>query len=154
MGWVVLSFFIALVLDSISLGATFQAFNPPWTVLVLIYWCWVLPAQVGPFTGFCVGLLLDVLSAGLLGLHALGGSLVGLLTNRLRVILGRSTLWRQALVVWGMVLSYKAVVGWIQSLFTTTDLDFVYWLSSLVVVLAWPVVYTLLKELTPIKRRA
>lgn len=154
MGWVALSFFVALVLDSVSLGVAFQAFSPPWTLLVLIYWCWVLPARVGPFIGFCVGLLLDVLSAGLLGLHALGASLVGLLANRLRAVLGRSTLWRQALIVWGMVLSYKAAVGWIQSLFATTELDLVYWASSLVAVPAWPVVYTLLKELIPIKRRA
>lgn len=153
MAWVILSFVVALVLDSISLGAALQPYNPPWTLLVLIYWCWILPARVGAFAGFCVGLLLDTLSAGVLGLHALGAALVGYLANLLRPIFSTASLSQQAVVVWGLVLAYKAVVGWVQSLFGPVDLGITYWLSSLVAVLAWPLVYALLKELTPIKRR-
>ena len=33
MPWVVLSFVVALVLDSVSLGAALQPYNPPWTLL-------------------------------------------------------------------------------------------------------------------------
>jgi len=151
--WVVVSFIVAMVLDSIALGAAIQPFNPPWTLMVLIYWCWIIPARVGPFTGFCVGLLLDTLSAGLLGLRALGGALVGYLANKLRPVFNRSTLAQQTLMVWGQVLVYKALVGWIQTLFGPGNLGLVYWASSLVVLVAWPLVFTILKELTPIRRR-
>jgi rod shape-determining protein MreD len=153
MAWVVFSFVVALILDSISLGEELQAYNPPWTLLVLIYWCWIIPGRVGPFTGFCVGLLIDTLSAGVLGLHALGGALIGYLSNRLRPVFSTASLWQQAAVVWGLVLVYKAITGWVQSLFGVVDLGMTYWLSSLIAVLAWPLVYALLKELTPIKRR-
>jgi len=153
MTWVILSFIVALVLDSISLSAALQPYNPPWTLLVLIYWCWILPSQVGSFAGFCVGLLLDALSAGVLGVHALGAALIGYLANLIRPVFGTASLWQQSVMVLGLVLVYKAVVGWIQSLFGPVALDMTYWLSSLVVVLAWPLVYALLKELTPIKRR-
>lgn len=153
MAWVILSFMVALVLDSVSLGAALQPYNPPWTVLVLIYWCWILPTRVGVFTGFCVGLLLDTLSGGVLGLHALGAALVGYLASLLRPMFRTSALGRQAAMVWGLIMVYKVVVGWVQSLFGPVSLDMTYWLSSLVVILAWPLVYALLKDLTPIKRR-
>lgn len=153
MPWVVVSFAVALVLDSISLGEALQPFNPPWTLLVLIYWCWIIPGRVGPFTGFCVGLLLDILGAGVLGLRALGGALIGFLANKLRPIFSTATMGQQLVMVWALVLVNKAVVGWLQSLFATEHLGITYWLSSLVVVLGWPLVYGLLKELTPIRRR-
>lgn len=153
MPWVVASFAVALVLDSISLGSALQPFNPPWTLLVLIYWCWIIPRRVGVFTGFCVGLLLDTLSAGVLGVHAFSAALVGFLAGKLRPLFGSSTMGQQLVMVWGLVLVDKAVVGWLQSLFAVENLAVVYWLSSLVVVLAWPVVFALLKELTPIRRR-
>lgn len=153
MTWVVVSFFAGLVLDSIALGEPFQAYNPPWTLMVLIYWCWIIPKRVGPFTGFCVGLLMDVLSAGTLGLHALGGALIGYVAHKLRPAFSRASLAQQTLIVWVQVLAYKAVVGWIQTLFGPTELGPAYWLSSLVVLVAWPLVFTVLKELTPIRRR-
>lgn len=154
MPWIVASFVVSLVLDSVALGEALQPYNPPWTLLVLVYWCWIVPARVGPFAGFCAGLLLDTLGAGVLGLHALGGALIGYLANRLRSVFNTSPLWQQALMVWGLVLVYRAVVGWIQSLFGAVEFGMTYWMSSLVVLLAWPLVYALLKELTPIKRRA
>jgi rod shape-determining protein MreD len=154
MAWIILSFIVALVLDTVSLGDALQPYNPPWTLLVLIHWCWIVPARIGPFAGFCVGLLVDTLSGSVLGLHALGTTLVAYLAGLLRAIFSRATLWQQAIVVWGLVLVYKAVVGWIQSLFGPVNLGMTYWFSSLVAVLAWPLVSALLKELTPIKRRA
>ena len=154
MPWVVVSFAVALVLDSISLGHTLQPFNPPWALLVLIYWCWIIPARVGPFTGFCVGLLLDTLGAGVLGLRALGGALVGLLANRLRPLFNSSSMGQQVVMVWGLVLINKALVGWLQTLFSREELGFEYWVSSLVVAVAWPLVHALLKELTPVRRQA
>lgn len=153
MAWVVVSFFLALVLDSIALGESFQAYNPPWALMILIYWCWFIPGRVGPFTGFCVGMLMDVLSAGTLGLNALGGALIGYVAHKLRPAFSRAPLAQQALIVWVQVLAYKAVVGWIQTLFGPTELGLAYWLSSLVVLAAWPFVFTVLRELTPIRRR-
>jgi len=154
MPWLLVSFFIAMTLDTLALGQPLQAYNPPWTLMVLIYWCWIMPQQVGPFTGFCVGLLMDTLSAGTLGLNALGGTLIGWVANKLRPAFNRATLARQTVMVWMQVLAYKALVGWIQSLFGPASLGLSYWLSSLVVLAAWPLVYTLLKELTPVRRRA
>lgn len=153
MPWVIVSFIVALVLDSLALGAELQPYNPPWTLLVLIYWCWILPARIGAFTGFCVGLLLDALSGGTLGLHALGAALIGYLANLVRPMFATAGLSQQAAVAWGLVLVYKAVVGWVETFFGPVSLGMTYWLSSLVAVLAWPLVYVLLKELTPIKRR-
>lgn len=153
MAWIVVSFLLALVLDFIALGETLSAFNPPWTLMVLIYWCWIVPGRVGPGVGFGVGLLVDTLSAGVLGVNALGGALVGFLANKMLAMFSRSVLWQHAVMVLGLVLVHKAVVGWIQSLFDPGGLGMTYWLSALVVLPVWPLVYTLLKELTPIRRR-
>jgi len=153
MAWVIGSFFFALVLDSIALGEPFQAYNPPWTLMVLIYWCWLMPRRVGPFAGFCVGLLMDTLSSGILGLNALGGALIGYTAHKLRAVFNRSSLAQRTLMVWGQVLAYKAITGWIQSLFSPGSLGLTYWLSTLVVLVAWPLAYTLLKEVTPVRSR-
>lgn len=153
MPWVIVSFAAALVLDSVSLSAALQPYNPPWTLMVLVYWCWILPARVGVFAGFCVGLLLDTLSAGVLGLHALGAAFAAYLADVVRPIFSTANLWQQTAMVWALVLVYKAATGWIQTMFGPVTLGATYWLSSLVALLAWPLVYTLLKELIPIRRR-
>lgn len=153
MTWIALSFIVALVLDSISLGAALQPYNPPWTLMVLIYWCWIVPSRVGMFTGFCAGVMLDTLGGGVLGVHALGAAFIGYLAHFLRPVFSTASLGQQAMVVWGLVVVYKAVVGWVQGLFGPTSLGMTYWLSTLVVLFAWPIIYTVLKELIPIKRR-
>ncbi|MBO1926191.1 rod shape-determining protein MreD [Thiomicrorhabdus sp. 6S2-11] len=68
---IILSFVIALVLDSINLiGASYQ-FLPPFTLLVLLYWSGHFLDYTYISTAFVIGLLADTLYQTTLGMHAL-----------------------------------------------------------------------------------
>lgn len=153
MPWVILSVALAMVLDAVALSPAVQPWNPPWTLLVLVYWCWTLPDRIGTFAGFCVGLLVDAMHGGLLGLHALAASLLAYLATLARPVFSAASIGQQTIVVWLLVLVYRLAAGWLASLSGEVNLGWTYWLSTLSVLFAWPLVYTLLKELTPVRRR-
>jgi rod shape-determining protein MreD len=62
------SLLIALTINAFPIGRI--AWAPDWLALVLIYWCVHQPLRVGLGVAFCMGLLTDVQSTGLLGQHA------------------------------------------------------------------------------------
>ena len=60
---------VALFLNAIPWGR--QAWLPDWVALTLVFWSIHQPLRVGMGAAFVFGLLMDVHSTGLLGLHAL-----------------------------------------------------------------------------------
>lgn len=151
---IALSFAVALVFEVIPLSVGFQVYNPPWVALILIYWCWYAPSRIGVVGGFLVGLLLDVVKVEPLGLNALALALIALLACRLRVILRPLPILQQSVAVLVVVLIFKFVVGLIKDLVSVTNLGIEYWLSTIVVFLAWPLIVFLLKEITSLNRSA
>ncbi len=101
------TFMLALMLSALPLPEWAVNWRPAWTAMVLIYWCMALPGRVGILTGWSLGLLIDVLSGGLLGQHALGLALIAFLTisthRRVRVF----PLLQQALIVGLMLACYQ-----------------------------------------------
>ena len=85
---ILLSFIVAWVFMILPIPHDWQWLRPEWLMLVLIYWIFALPQSVGIFTGFSVGLVMDVLDGVLLGQYALTMVIVAflarLLRNRLR----------------------------------------------------------------------
>ena len=70
--FIVMSFIGGMLLTIFPMPDWFSAIRPQWCALILLYWCFALPMHVGIISGWCVGLLLDVLLGTLLGQHALG----------------------------------------------------------------------------------
>ena len=64
---VLLSFLVAMMLTSLPLPESAIIYRPDWLILVLIYWCMALPERIGIFTGWLLGLTLDVMYGSLLG---------------------------------------------------------------------------------------
>ncbi len=146
---IVLSFIVAFLLVLVPIPDWATMYRPDWVVLVLIYWCLALPDRIGPGVGWIVGLLVDIMQANLLGLNALGMSLVGYLVNRFHFRLRIFPWWQQAVSVLLILLLYRALVGWIRGFFTTSYLDFGYWVPCFIGMLVWPWLYLVLRDLYP-----
>jgi rod shape-determining protein MreD len=78
----------ALVLNTIPLGPSMR-WLPDWLALALVFWSVHQPLRVGMGAAFIFGLMMDVHSTGLLGLHAL--AYVGLVY--ISTALHRRLLW-------------------------------------------------------------
>ena len=62
---------IALFLSILPMPEWAERFRPQWVAMTLIYWALALPAKVGVFWAWGVGLVLDVTAGTVLGQHAL-----------------------------------------------------------------------------------
>lgn len=66
-----LSLALAFLLSMLPLPMALQVWRPDWVALILMFWVMHAPASAGLWTGLACGLMLDILLAVPLGLHAL-----------------------------------------------------------------------------------
>jgi len=150
--WVIaLSFLVAFMLTAMPLPDWVLPWRPAWIAMVLVYWCIALPARVGVLTGWCLGLVLDVLNGSILGQHALGLALVALIAvqyhQRVRVF----PLVQQALFVASVVFIYLALMLWTYNLLGSVHYPTSHLLGALTTGLLWPWVFVVLRD---VRRRA
>ncbi len=150
--WVIaVSFIIAFILTVAPLPDWAVAWRPAWIAMVLVYWCMALPGRVGVITGWCLGLVLDVLHGSILGQHAFGLAFVAWVAlsyhQRLRVF----PLIQQAVFVGTLVLIYLALMLWIYNMLGSVDYGFSYLAGAISTGLLWPWVFVILRD---VRRRA
>jgi len=122
-------------------------FNPDWILLVLIYWTLAVPDRAGIFNGWTVGLLTDVLTGRMLGLHALTYSLVVYMCLKLHKRLRQYPLLQQGLFIFFCLLLSQLIIFWIESTQNTTRIQAHFWLPIVTGTFCWPLVYSLLRSL-------
>jgi rod shape-determining protein MreD len=145
--WVIiLSFLMALILNSVPLPTWPERFRPDWVSLVLIYWCMALPYRVGVATGWASGLVLDAARGAVLGQHALALSVVAFLTLRTHRRVRVFPLWQQAISVLLFLLVNQLLVFWINGIIGYPPDDFWYLAPALGGMLFWPWVFILLRD--------
>ncbi len=146
--WVILlSFMLALMLTEMPIPEVFEWGRPQWTVLVLIYWAAALPHRVGPWYGWMIGLLLDILQGSLLGIHALSLALIAAIINSLHQRFRMYPLWQQALLVLVMVGIYQQLLNWGQLLQGARSDSLLFLLPSLISAVIWPWLFVLLRSI-------
>ena len=74
--WVHVTVVLALLLLVMPLPAAVNLFRPDWPLLVLTYWVLALPHRISIGTAFVFGFLVDVMVGTILGVNALGYSVV------------------------------------------------------------------------------
>lgn len=150
--WVIaVSFIIAFVLTAAPLPDWAVAWRPAWIAMVLVYWCIALPGRVGVITGWCLGLVLDVLHGSILGQHAFGLAFVAWVAlsyhQRLRVF----PLVQQAVFVGAVVFVYLALMLWIYNMLGSVRYGVSYLAGAITTGLLWPWVFVILRD---VRRRA
>ena len=146
-GVIVLSFILALALHMLALPEWAEPLRPDWLVLVLVYWCIAIPERVGVIIGWLAGLLLDVTNGALLGQNALTLAIVAYLALRLHQRIRVFPLWQQSVSVMLLVALHLMLTLWIKGIIGQSIETWVYWLSALSSLLAWPLVYLTLRHL-------
>lgn len=147
-GWIIaLTFCAALLLMILPMPEWARDFRPQWVTLVLIYWCLALPHRIGVWSGFTLGILLDVLTGTLLGQHALGLSLVAFLSVQLHARLRVFPLWQQALAVLVLLTIEHLLSFWAIGASGQTPPGLNYWAIPPVGALLWPWVFVTLRNI-------
>lgn len=137
----------ALALSLVPLPPAIQIHAPQWLLLTVIFWALYRPAQAGLLYAWIAGLLLDVATNGLLGLHALLFTLTVFGVLSLRQRLAAAALLSQALLIAGITLAYLLVSLWVQGM-ATDLLSMATHLSRAISNLAaWPVLFFVLSRL-------
>lgn len=142
-GFIILSLFVALLLDLVPTGSIPGV--PDWVALVLAFWCVREPLKVGMGTGFFLGLIMDVAHAALLGQHALAYVVLCFLASSLSRRILWFPLFQQALQVLPMLLLAQTLMVAARLIGGAPFPGWAYFLSSFSAALLWiPVNYLLL----------
>lgn len=141
---VIVTLLIAMILTVIPLPAVLTPMRPYWVALVMIYWCLETQDLITLGRSFIVGLLLDLLTGSLLGMHALGLVILVYLVKRFRARLRFFPPWQQALSVFALLLNDRIIVLWIISLQGDALPSASFWLTPLVSTLLWPWIFLLM----------
>ena len=144
---VIVSFIVALMLTSLPLPESTIMFRPDWLTLVLIYWCMAVPERVGIFTGWIIGLTLDVMHGSLLGQNALALALVSYIVNVTHLRVRMFPLWQQAAVIFLLILLHLAVIAWIRGVAGDFGITLMYWMPAVTSAVVWPFLFVVLRDL-------
>jgi rod shape-determining protein MreD len=144
---VLVSFLLAMILTSLPIPETAVMFRPEWLALVLIYWCMATPEKVGIFTGWLIGLILDVMYGSMLGQNALTLSVIAYLVGLLHLRVRMFPLWQQSVMVFFLVLVHLGLNAWIRGITGQFSIVWTYWMPALASALVWPFLFILLRDL-------
>lgn len=89
----------ALLLAIVPLPDWLDGLRPSFPLLVVLFWAIALPDRYGTWTGFVLGLVLDVLRGSPLGLHALVLAVAGFAGSQLSARMKVYPMAQQALAV-------------------------------------------------------
>lgn len=147
-----ISISVAMVLRVMSVSPWLDTLNPDWIALALIYWTMAFPERFGVFTACFIGLLTDVLTGRLLGQYALIYALIAYFSVKEHRRLRQFPLLQQSLFVFYFLLMAKLVVFGMESLQAGNRLTLSFWYPLFTGVLAWPVVFWVLRYVRVVAR--
>jgi len=140
------SLFIAMLMNTIPFPDFMILFKPDWVAMVLIYWVMALPNRIGVFSGWVLGLFVDVLEGSLFGVNALSFALVAFLIQMLYHRLRLFPRWKQAINVAVIVGIHRLLVVSLSGLVENVQTGLSYWFPLVSVALFWPWVFIILRD--------
>lgn len=143
----------AMVLTLLPLPALLDVLRPYWVALVLLYWCVETQDLVTLGLAFFLGLVLDLLTASLLGMHALSLVVMVYLANRFRARLRFFPPWQQALSVLALLVNDRIILLWIVSLRGEPLPSIEFWAPPVVGTAVWPWLFLLLDRYRGVMRQ-
>ena len=144
--YMLFSMIAAMMLTIMPLPTWAIWYRPQWLLLVIIFWLLTAPHRIGLSTVWVIGLLLDVLQGTLLGEHTLAMVVIAYIVIKLYRQISSFLLWQQAVMIGLLTMIYQSIIVIIQGVSGDMVLTWKYWLSSLVTLLLWPIVYTILQN--------
>jgi rod shape-determining protein MreD len=144
---------IAMLLTLLPLPSVLEPLSPYWVGLVLAYWALEIREMVSLGMAFLTGILLDVMTGSLMGMHALSLVVLIYLVQRFRSRLRFFPAWQQALSILALMVNDQIIRLWISSLLGEPMPTWNYWLSPIAGMLIWPWLFLLLDWVRAGRRR-
>lgn len=148
------SLVIAIFLTLLPLPDLLAPLRPYWVALVFIYWAMEVSDPVPLGAAFAVGLLLDLLTASLMGFHALSLLVIVYLVRRFRARIRFFPPWQQALAVLALLVNDRIIMLWVLLLLGEPLPTWRYWLAPLVGMALWPWIFLALDQARLARRQA
>ncbi|WP_241968754.1 rod shape-determining protein MreD [Idiomarina tyrosinivorans] len=142
-----LIFLVALVLMVIPMPVVFDMLRPDWVTLVLLYWVLALPHRVNIGTAFVLGVMCDVLLGSVMGVHAIGLSVVTYFAARHFQRIRNFSIPQQAIIVGVLVLVKRAVIFEVNVVLHAADFTWAYFWPVLTSMIFWLWLFPLLRKL-------
>ncbi|MFK7955438.1 MAG: rod shape-determining protein MreD [Lysobacterales bacterium] len=146
-GLVTISFLVAMALTVIPMPDGLTWLRPYWVGLTVIYWTIESPSMMNLGRAFAIGLVLDLLTGTMAGLHALSLVVIVYIVQRFRLRMRFFPLWQQALAVGAILLNDRVIYAWIQSLSGAGISGPEFLWAPPVAILVWPWMFLLLDRL-------
>ena len=140
-GVIVFTIVLAMLLMMLPLPDTVRFIRPEWVLITLIYWAMAVPRLVGLGFAWVVGLLMDVMMGGSMGVLAFSYTLIIYLVLQFHLQLRQYPVWQQALSIMSLIL----LADIISVLVTPTTTGWHVWLPAISSTVLWPVIYSLLR---------
>jgi len=138
--WAVLiSFFIAFILEIISLPTKLELYRPEWVMLTLAYWLLRHPERLGVLTGAVIGFLLDALLGSYFGVHVLACAVFAFLVLTVQQRLKMFPIIQQSFVIFIAIGIHLMLLGALRAALGSSEYDHAYLLTALVTAVIWPV---------------
>jgi len=144
---IIFSLLLAMMLAIFPLPGWLNLLRPLWVVMVLMYLVLLMPQHMSVGWAWIIGLLLDVLTGTVLGVHALALVVVVYVITKFSHRIRLFSVWQQALTVFIIITVYQAILFWIQAEVGTMLISWQYWLPSLTSAILWPLVFILMDKL-------
>ncbi len=145
--FIVVSFIVAFVFSVLVLPHAVAYMRPEWVAIVVIYWVIKVPGQVGVVVAWLMGLLLDVLEGGLLGVNALSLAVVAYLILTMHQRIKLFPLIQQSFTVFLVVGIHLMIGHFIRNVTGNPVSGMGYLIPALSSAIIWPVVYLLIDKL-------
>lgn len=139
---------VGIILQVVPQFSSFYIFTPHWLMLILAYWALALPHKVGMTTAFVMGILLDLFSGTVLGVHAFIFSvIIYLMTFRFQLIRNMA-LWQQAIFLFILSSLYNLLLFAFEAIiYHMITISPVIFLSSVVDSILWIGIFMLLRQI-------
>jgi rod shape-determining protein MreD len=137
----------AILLTLVPMPGVLEPLRPYWVAMVLIYRALEVTDGVSLGMAFVMGLLLDIFTASLLGIHALGLVVMIYLVQRFRARLRFFPPWQQALSILALLVNDRIILLWITTLLGEPIPTWQYWLAPLMGMAVWPWLFLLMDRI-------
>ena len=117
---------------------------------MLIYWVVALQHRGGIFSGWLLGIFVDLNDVSLLGQNALALSVVSYILLVLYQRMRMYDVWQQACVVFVLVGIDQLLCYWVMSIRGVGFNDMSFLISALVSALVWPWIWLFLQQVTEV----
>ena len=129
---------LSIVLTIIPVPDLINSFRLPWLMMTVIYFSIFNVSLIGVLSAWFAGLILDLMTGGLMGENAMILSIISYISYRFRFQIRVYPIW-QIMVVVLILLSLGELLSlWIQGVSGTMNISIVNWINISIAVIIWP----------------